>query len=83
MYHYTPEPVLLRSLYLAKKKPYNCNTGMSSEWALAKENFSDYQMLLMFLTYWEHTDLFSPTQLHEVPVNGILFPLQYFKKEII
>jgi len=78
MYRYTPNKTLLKSLRLAREKPYGPKG--SADWNLAKEHFSDYRMITTFLHYWEHTDFYSKTLLQEVPVNGYLLPLKYFEE---
>jgi len=78
MYRYTPNKTLLKSLRLAQKKPYG--PAGSADWNLAKEHFSEYRMIIMFMRYWEHTDFYSAKKVRDVPVMGILFPVQYFEE---
>lgn len=77
MYRYTPNPKILKSLQLAREKPYR--DGCSPTWTLAHKYFGDYTRCCVFLRNWEHVDLYSKTKLMEVPVNGFMFPLAMFK----
>lgn len=81
MYKYTAEPKILRSLELAKKIPYGKNG--SATWNLAQSYFTDYTMIVYFLQYWEKTTIYSKSKLQHVPVNGILFPVTFFRQERI
>ena len=79
MYKYTPNPAILKSLKLAQKKPYG-KTG-SATWNLVNSYFSEYNVVVTFLQYWENTMFYSPKQLQQVPVMGIMFPVAFFKEE--
>ena len=78
MYRYTPNPGLLRGLKNARANPYTPNGG---QWGFASCLCIDYSMTIAFLQYWEHVVYWSPKKLQKVPVNGLLFPVSFFKEE--
>lgn len=79
MYKYTPEPKLLKTLQLAKGKPYG-KTG-SASWTLASSYFGDYTDICNFLRRWENVVFYSPTRRQEIPVCSSLFPVSFFQEE--
>jgi hypothetical protein len=81
MYKYTPEPKLLKTLRLAKSKPYG--PSGSAQWILAKSYFGDYTAICDFLTHYEGVVFFSPTRRTQIPVGGSVFPVSFFKEEIV
>lgn len=76
MYRYTPNPGLLQGLHNVRSS----QTGFGG-WGFADNLCLDYHMKIAFLTYWEGTCYFSSAPLQKVPVNGLLFPVSFFKEE--
>lgn len=78
MYKYTPAPALRAAWYRAIY-----NVGGVGRWAFTDNLCLDYQMRIAFIEHWEGTCYFSPTPLQKVPVNGVLFPVLYFKEDLV
>lgn len=73
MFKYTPEPTFLETFRRAEKR--------YKTYELLKEHFHQYSIICVFWRGYEGTCYFSKEKLREVPVNGIMFPVKYFKEE--
>ena len=61
MYHYTPDPILLKRLRKCRKKGRFTNDSVNSsyDFELAKSLFKDYWTAITFMVYWERADFYS------------------------
>ena len=81
MFKYTPKKAILKQLLKARKKGYNMKTCSSYEYDMARAlTKGDYSLTWRFMRYWEHVCFFSQTKRKEIPVNGVLFPVDLFEE---
>ena len=86
MYKYTPNKTLLKQFkrLQAGKSKYARQTPSAYEFAwrlcgrLGGDSHTRYAQTEAFLQHWEGTQFFSEVKLKQIPINGILFPLEFF-----
>lgn len=80
MFKYTPKKATLAELRKIRKQPWVANREYNFIRSLVGGNYT------MYLAIWRWFDgfvFYSPTRLSEVPLNGVLMPLELFDVEEI
>lgn len=82
MYKYTVSKQIMRGLRSIRKAPYVLN----KEYHYVQSHMpsgSNYTMHSTFTQYADGFEFYSPKKLREVPLHGIMFPVEMFDEEIV
>lgn len=79
MYKYTASKKIVKGLRLAKKKGYKSLFAYSMSFSFLK----DYSSQNIFVKKYENVVFYSENKRQYIPVEGVLFPVEFFDCEEI
>lgn len=79
MYRYTANKKVVKGLMLARKKGYKALGAYANNFSF----FNSYSLYVLFGRKYEHTVFYSKNKRQFIPVEGVLFPVEFFDCEVV
>jgi hypothetical protein len=79
MYRYTANKKVVKGLLLARKKGGNALNAYANNFSF----INDYSLYILFVMKYENTVFYSKNKRQFIPVEGVLFPVEFFDCEVV